>query len=90
MPEFYAGLLKKKLSKTDALSEAKLAMLRQPRAENGYYYQHPFYWASFVLYGDPGAKHRSSFPDPKLVVAFFVILLLLVVLPRYRRQHKQT
>jgi CHAT domain-containing protein len=83
MPEFYVGLLKKKLSKTDALGEAKLAMLRQTRAENGYYYQHPFYWASFVLYGDPGVNGRSSMPAAKWIVAFFVVLLLFVALPRY-------
>lgn len=46
MGEFYEGLIRHKLSKTDALRKAQLALLSDDR------YAHPFYWASFVLFGD--------------------------------------
>ncbi len=46
MGEFYESLIKHKLSKTNALRKAQLALLSDDK------YAHPFYWASFVLYGD--------------------------------------
>jgi len=46
MGEFYDGLIKHKLSKTEALRKAQLALLSDDE------YAHPFYWASFVLLGD--------------------------------------
>ena len=46
MEEFYKNLVKKKLSKTDALRKAQLTMLKDEK------YSHPFYWAPFVLLGD--------------------------------------
>jgi CHAT domain-containing protein/predicted negative regulator of RcsB-dependent stress response len=90
MPEFYSYLLKKKLSKTDALSEAKRAMLLQKRAANGFYYQHPFYWAAFVLYGDPGMSHSAWSPIIKFTIALVAILILagFLIYPRYIHRHK--
>jgi len=46
MSEFYENLIKTKLSKTDALRKAQLALIA------GGKYSHPFYWAPFVLVGD--------------------------------------
>jgi CHAT domain-containing protein len=46
MGEFYKNLIKNKLSKTDALRKARLALIV------GGKYSHPFYWAPFVLIGD--------------------------------------
>ena len=46
MGEFYESLIKHKLSKTDALRRAQLALISDDK------YAHPFYWASFVLYGN--------------------------------------
>jgi len=50
MHRFY-GSLKEGKSKLDALHEVQLAIIRQRRAQNGA--AHPFFWASFVLVGDP-------------------------------------
>ena len=47
MRRFYAGL-KAGLSKDEELRRAKLAVMKQPR------WRHPYYWAPFVLQGDPG------------------------------------
>ena len=38
--------------KLAALHDAQLEVIRQRRKEQGA--AHPFYWASFVLVGDPG------------------------------------
>lgn len=43
--EFY-GNLKKKRTRSEALREAKLSLLKSPGTS------HPYYWASFVLLGD--------------------------------------
>lgn len=42
------------LSKPAALRQAKLSLLADPRAA------HPFYWAPFVLVGDPGLGSKSG------------------------------
>jgi len=46
MGEFYRGLVKENLSKTDALRKAQLTLLKNEK------FSHPYYWAPFVLFGD--------------------------------------
>jgi CHAT domain-containing protein len=46
MAEFYKNLIINKLSKTDALRKAQLALINNPG------FSHPFYWAPFILVGD--------------------------------------
>lgn len=48
MSDFYRGL-NSGLGKSQALRAAKLKMIRHGRA-------HPFYWAGYVLFGDPDGK----------------------------------
>ena len=50
MGRFY-GALKAGQGKLEALHGAQLELLRQRRAAGGA--AHPFFWASFVLVGDP-------------------------------------
>ena len=50
MGRFY-GALKAGRGKLEALHGAQLELLRQRRAAGGA--RHPFFWASFVLVGDP-------------------------------------
>jgi CHAT domain-containing protein len=50
MRRFYGGL-EAGLSKLDAFHEAELAVLLEKQSADGA--AHPFYWASFVLIGDP-------------------------------------
>ncbi|MFB2937869.1 CHAT domain-containing protein [Aerosakkonemataceae cyanobacterium BLCC-F154] len=45
MTEFYQ-LLSQGMSKSEALRKAQLKLLKQPK------YEHPFYWASFILVGN--------------------------------------
>lgn len=45
MTQFYQFLNRSNVSKADALRQAQLSLLHSPE------YQHPFYWASFVLVG---------------------------------------
>ncbi len=54
MPAFYEHFLKGRQSKAEALSQAKLTLLNHPTTNSGVHYQHPLFWASFVLFGDPG------------------------------------
>jgi CHAT domain-containing protein len=50
MARFYAGL-RNGQGKLSALHAAQVEIIRQRRAEHGA--AHPFFWASFVLVGDP-------------------------------------
>jgi CHAT domain-containing protein len=65
MPLFYENLLQKGESKTRALQQAKQEILNRRQPVGGLYYQHPFFWAAFSLYGQPGiestpeALHKS-------------------------------
>jgi CHAT domain-containing protein len=46
MAEFYRELTQTDVSKAEALRQAQLALLKKPK------YEHPFYWAPFVLVGN--------------------------------------
>ncbi len=76
MPEFYDQFLNHKLSKAEALAEAKRSALHAKIKDHGVYYQHPFFWAPFVLYGDPGVSR--GFVIFPIIVAIITGLLCLV------------
>jgi CHAT domain-containing protein len=46
MERLYSGILSKGMTKTEALRQAQLAVLKNPESN------HPFYWAPFVLVGN--------------------------------------
>ena len=46
MTHFYQALKTPKISKSEALRQAQLSLLRNPK------YRHPFYWSAFVLVGN--------------------------------------
>jgi CHAT domain-containing protein len=46
MSQFYQELVSKKVTKAEALKKAQLTLLQNPR------YQHPRYWATYVLLGN--------------------------------------
>jgi CHAT domain-containing protein len=74
MPKFYEQFLRRKLSKADALAMAKSAVLDAENLPRGIYYQHPFYWAPFVLYGDPGVN--QGFFSLKFIFIGILVLVL--------------
>jgi CHAT domain-containing protein len=47
MTRFYRGMLKEKLSPSAALRQAQVSMMKEKR------WSAPYYWASFVLQGEP-------------------------------------
>jgi CHAT domain-containing protein len=46
MPEFYKAMLQPDTSKAQALQQAQLALMKDKR------YEHPYFWASFILVGN--------------------------------------
>jgi CHAT domain-containing protein len=46
MDQFYSQLAQKKVTKAEALRQAQLALLKSPQ------YQHPYFWAPFILVGN--------------------------------------
>jgi CHAT domain-containing protein len=85
MPKFYDFFLNQRLSKADALAKAKLALLHRGVSENGVHYQHPFYWASFVLYGNPGESRSSFSLAVKLAIIMSTAIILAIVVISLRR-----
>jgi CHAT domain-containing protein/Tfp pilus assembly protein PilF len=73
MPRFYDYFLNQKLSKAEALKEAKLALIKKNKRK-ALYYAHPLYWASFALYGTPGKE-----PQPGISLALIVIILVIML-----------
>ncbi len=61
MPAFYRYYLKENISKPGALVRAKRDICNPLSETGGMYYQHPFFWAAFTLYGRAGHP-TSTFP----------------------------
>ena len=80
MPAFYNYYLNEGLSKGDALANAKRDILGRSKKVNDVYYQHPFYWASFTLYGDPGQNRKSTFWSKVSVMAAVLFLVIVIML----------
>jgi len=91
MPEFYKYFLKEKLSKAEALARAKRAIIGKYQSDRRNSYEHPFYWASFVLYGDPGmgGEVASIHEFSSTLTLIFLCLLMFAVYQRYIRRYKQ-
>jgi len=75
MSEFYKNFLNHNSLKIEALNNAKIIIIQNTKPIDGVYYQHPFYWASFVLYGDPGFSKSSS-----LVLNYYFIIILIMII----------
>ncbi|KAA3613083.1 MAG: CHAT domain-containing protein [Calditrichaeota bacterium] len=93
IPVFYENINQKKLSKIEAVGEAKRMYLRN---KNNNYFSHPFFWAAFSLYGDAGTIHSSRIKtetNNMLVLVLFIFAGLLVLVfyqKRLNRQIKQS
>ena len=59
MPKFYE-LYRQGDSKSMALTETKRFFLQSKPQASGYYDQHPFFWASFSIYGHPGESNPAA------------------------------
>jgi CHAT domain-containing protein/tetratricopeptide (TPR) repeat protein len=79
MPVFYAHLLREKLPKADALNQAKRTMLGQKAKLGQAHYQHPFYWASFILFGDDGVIQQPAIFTSRVGIWLFIILTIAVL-----------
>lgn len=78
MPKFYDYYLNENLTKIDALGKAKRSMFEFK--DEKVHFQHPFFWASFALYGDTGVEGQTSNPMILYVLIFGGVYLSLVIL----------
>ncbi len=78
MPDFYNNFLNKNLTTSDALSQSKRDVLKIIIKENDFYYEHPFFWAAFTLYGDLGVKRDSNYLVYGIILVAFLILILMI------------
>lgn len=79
MPEFYNYYINERLSKADALRQAKLNIINSNQ-QNLNIYKHPFYWASFALYGAHDSNNFSSAFISSFKIYIIVIMLFSVIL----------
>ena len=87
MPYFYNNLITKKMSKIEALGEAKRYIIKKySKPVNGVYYNNPFYWASFNLYGDVknNVQYTSSYKTISFVILFSFLSLIIFYIRRTR------
>jgi len=86
MPLFYRLYLKDGLSISKALQQAKLLATSGTRPRP-FDYRHPFFWASFSLYGDMGKPAKKT---PLLFIGLGILILLyassLLILSRYKKK----
>ncbi|MBU4230731.1 MAG: CHAT domain-containing protein, partial [Proteobacteria bacterium] len=56
MSEFYKNYIQEGMSKSEALRQAKLSLIKMSKkvGKLEISYAHPFFWAPFILIGDPG------------------------------------
>ena len=83
MPMFYNYYLEEGFSKADALAEAKRDILKEAEIDSNIHFKHPFYWASFTLYGDPGQERKSTFwYKASVMVAILILVIVIIVRKR--------
>lgn len=78
MPVFYDLLINKKLSKSLALNKSKQLVMTKNDINSQIHYQHPLFWASFMLYGDPGRKTGHIFL--KIFILCLITLASLIII----------
>jgi len=78
MPLFYDYLINKKSSVPNALTNAKRELLKQQSKD--VYYQHPFFWASFCLYGEHSLSIRPMWIPYPITVSVLVLFLFVILL----------
>ena len=61
MPKFYEFYIKKQKTKAEALALAKRHIL-STASTGDLNYKHPFFWATFCLYGSPGGTGKPGNP----------------------------
>ena len=90
-PNFYNYLINQNYNKSSALSQAKRDIIGSTASsDQTIYYQHPFFWASFVSYGDPGMTVRTSnsiyWVGIPVVIVSVVCLIILIRFNAIRRK----
>lgn len=88
MPEFYRYYLDENKSKIESLSAAKRAIILENQDVEGIYYQHPFYWAAFTIYGDPDLNNYNFYKLNKLIVLLGLVLIATTIL-YFRKRRNQ-
>ncbi len=86
MPQFYRKLFKNRQSISTALADTKLELMKSSNSD--FYYQHPFFWAAFCLYGEPGHVEKSPLPFNMTYLLSFVIVSLILASLYYLKRRK--
>jgi len=74
MPKFYNHFLNKKKSKSKSLRDAKIEMINESSQNNRY--KHPFFWASFYLYGEPELEKDLVILSKEIIIGFILIFII--------------
>ncbi len=85
------GLLMTSFYKHLRSGMSKAAALRAAQADTRAAYPHPYYWAAFVLTGDPGKQSSPAVPPSLLAAGAACAVLfaaLMVVFITHRRKRK--
>jgi CHAT domain-containing protein len=89
LPKFYEFCLEQDFSKAEALAGAKRSLLREISQNAKNHYQHPFYWASYSLYGHPGKIRSANWQTLLIYLAAILFLCLFILLAGKRWFHRR-
>ncbi len=76
MVSFYDYYLNQGLPKAQALTAAKRSFLASTQKSDAVHYQHPLFWASFVMYGEPGFGKQNVFAKFATMAVVGLLMLL--------------
>lgn len=86
MEEFYKNL-KNGFSKKQALQKAKLNFLNTTNFEE---LKHPYYWGSFVLYGDTSKLHLTNQYPSWTYIIFILLIIMIFILIMVKLKQKRS
>jgi len=81
MTQFYDNFMNKGMLRSEALQQAKRTLLSEKDEANNLYYQHPFFWASYSIYGKPEMPHKRKLSY--LFIFSIVVTLIFFVFVTY-------
>ena len=87
MTKFYDNFLNKGLQQADALNQAKKELFFENDETRNLNYQHPFFWASYTLYGKPDISKQSNifFRLVIMLLILSIVSIVIIYLVRYKK-----
>lgn len=81
---YFYTFLRKGMKKDEALRKAKLSYINNADPD----YKHPYYWAGFILIGDPSPLFQTPYLSVKALAIIVLILIVLIFIILQKKNKK--